>query len=282
MLWHATRTSTDRLFFIAYAPPGFSSPQWYLVQVDLTQTDPQRAQSRGVYHLRWWIAHHTDAATAAPVDCRYWPEIRELRDDGTMGSRVPLRPYKGDATLAKNPHLGWYQLRLELPALNIHGPFNFTPRQHKASVQCHCIGDHDWVQLEQRGPERQMSTDNIRRPPQTEHRNMARALSASATQPPSTKMQHITSAGKGIAQALKQKAAIEEGAPKTPITPQPKVYRPPLTSEYLDPDYLPDSADTVDILFQEHGKSLWKEKNPLPHASPPPSSSSPPTRTPPN
>jgi hypothetical protein len=37
-----------------------------------------------------------------------------------------------------------------------------------------------------------------------------------------------------------------------------------LTSEYRDPAYLPDTAEGIDIIFQEFGKSLWREKHKLP------------------
>jgi len=49
-----------------------------------------------------------------------------------------------------------------------------------------------------------------------------------------------------------------------PIKTSRKIYRPPLTSLYRDPDYLPDSADSLDVVLGEHGKSLWKDKEPLP------------------
>lgn len=59
-----------------------------------------------------------------------------------------------------------------------------------------------------------------------------------------------------------------ESKDKTPhpnrIRPTRKVYQPKLSSTYVDPDYLPDTAESLDILFQEHGKSLWTDTEPLP------------------
>eukprot|EP00978_Attheya_sp_CCMP212_P041472 scaffold238165_cov43-Attheya_sp.AAC.1 len=43
-----------------------------------------------------------------------------------------------------------------------------------------------------------------------------------------------------------------------------KPYRPPLTSEYRDPAYLPDTAEGIDSIFKEFGKSLWRETHKLP------------------
>lgn len=64
--------------------------------------------------------------------------------------------------------------------------------------------------------------------------------------------------------ALKKKAPVEDATEGRPIIKQWKLYQPPVTNNYVEPDYVPGLASTVDVLFKEHGKSLWVEGNELP------------------
>ena len=44
----------------------------------------------------------------------------------------------------------------------------------------------------------------------------------------------------------------------------PKVYRPHLPSVYIEPDLAPDILDGMELLYKDYGKSLRKQKKPLP------------------
>ena len=48
------------------------------------------------------------------------------------------------------------------------------------------------------------------------------------------------------------------------ITMPPKVYRPHLPSVYIEPDLAPDILDGMELLYKDYGKSLRKQKKPLP------------------
>ncbi len=50
-----------------------------------------------------------------------------------------------------------------------------------------------------------------------------------------------------------------------PIANLPKkIYRPKLTSEYKDPNFVPDTTEDLDVIFKDYGSSVARTKSPLP------------------
>ena len=67
------------------------------------------------------------------------------------------------------------------------------------------------------------------------------------------------------ASALEKIAKIPEDSKEgPPIVGEWKVYRPGLKSAYFEKEYLPDSADTLDVLFKDHRNAVWRNKTDLP------------------
>ena len=52
-LYNQIQESRDCLCFIRYQEPGALMPQWYLVNVDLEETDPVVAKKKGMYWCQW-------------------------------------------------------------------------------------------------------------------------------------------------------------------------------------------------------------------------------------
>ena len=60
-------------------------PKWYLVEVDLEETDPVAAKERGMYWCQWWIKNHQDSMKLPIWSCQFWPEVWIKGKDGVLG-----------------------------------------------------------------------------------------------------------------------------------------------------------------------------------------------------
>jgi hypothetical protein len=49
-----------------------------------------------------------------------------------------------------------------------------------------------------------------------------------------------------------------------PVSPQKRVWRPQVTSDYKEPDCIPDELSDLEVLYKDFGKPLWANKKPLP------------------
>jgi len=134
---------------IAHNPAGGTCPQWYIVQVNLAQTKQERAQLTGTYMVRWWRPHHDDGRWRPLPNCRFWPDIRTLHQDSTFGIGRAIKPQKAEATLRRNPNLGWYQLPINLATDTIAGPFNFAKAPTRAGHKNYHISAEIWNELRQ-------------------------------------------------------------------------------------------------------------------------------------
>jgi hypothetical protein len=91
------RKSKDKLFIIRWARPGYQLSGWYLVQVDDQETNWRQAKDEGIYHVRFFVRALADSRRFKVWDCRYWPELHEIKRDGvTMGPMIPTKPSKVD------------------------------------------------------------------------------------------------------------------------------------------------------------------------------------------
>ena len=176
---HRTRTallasiqqSKDRLCLISHTPTGATAPAWYMVQVDMDETDLALARSRGIYHVRWWLPHHMDQKKRPLANCRFWPEIHELTKQNAVGPLRPIRPHKVESAIANDENLMWYQMPIKLHDNLIAGPFDFATTLHNGQAERHRVPEPIWEQLEQRGGR---PPHHSRRPQPTQHNAHAR------------------------------------------------------------------------------------------------------------
>lgn len=162
-LWKAVEAFKDKLFFIAYQPPGASVLKWYLVQVDVNETDERKARQRSIYHAKWWAPHHVDCTSTcrAIVHCRFWPEIRELMHTGYLRARRVVRPHKVEAVVKQDERLAWFQLPLNLCQMCLHGPFEFTAAVNTDIMETHRVTDHDWALMEAEAHRQGINVEDI-------------------------------------------------------------------------------------------------------------------------
>ena len=156
--------SQDRLFFVRLNRDS----TWKLAQVDLDATDPRAAKTFGQYKVQWWTPSLTDRKSLVVRECRFTPDVRTVRADGTLGRRHPIKHERIDRALASDPTIRWMSDTINLTEDMITGPFNFdlvrtAPRGQKRTVrpESHHINDIYWNQLERNGPMLNIPTDNI-------------------------------------------------------------------------------------------------------------------------
>ena len=86
--------SNKKIFFIKHRDTGSEQAKWYLVQVDMDQSDPVTIKYYRVYRCQWYIRHHEDCTKRPITECCFWPEIREIHQDSTLGNMWPVRPLR--------------------------------------------------------------------------------------------------------------------------------------------------------------------------------------------
>lgn len=126
-LWRRVRASKDKLFFIKRQLYGEQQARWYLVQVDLDETDPQSALQFGRYHCKWHVRHADDSLKVKTRFARFWPEIHLVRD-GVLAEMVPVRPNKVANLLGgkkTGSRYAWYCDEVDLAEDQLVGPFDF-------------------------------------------------------------------------------------------------------------------------------------------------------------
>ena len=93
-LFQAISQSQDTLLFVIHQHTGETTPQWFLVQVDLEISEELAMIDYGVYNCKWYIRNFEDCTLAPIAECRLWAQIRELKWDGTIGKILSVAPQK--------------------------------------------------------------------------------------------------------------------------------------------------------------------------------------------
>jgi hypothetical protein len=72
-LWTEITNSTYKLFFVKRQEPGKRLADWHLLQVNLDETDPQKAKRLGENHARYYIQQYKNAKKRGVMECRFRP-----------------------------------------------------------------------------------------------------------------------------------------------------------------------------------------------------------------
>ncbi len=162
-LMREVRSSEDRLFIIAFKPPGAAFETWYVVQVDLDRCSVTAMRDYGTYRCRWYVRHWDDARRYPIRECRFWPEIHKCDPDGTPGPIVPVKPFRVQRYLDTNPDHIWYQHDVCLSECRLAGPFDRAKMARPGSreQQDYRIPNAVWLQLREAATARDISTENL-------------------------------------------------------------------------------------------------------------------------
>ena len=66
----------------------------YLVQVHMDQSDTIDMRYYGVYQCQWYIRHYEDFNQYSTIECRFWSDIGEMKQDGTLGKMFSVSPLR--------------------------------------------------------------------------------------------------------------------------------------------------------------------------------------------
>jgi hypothetical protein len=146
-LYKQIRKSRDRLFFIKHTVDTTNTPRWFVVQAKLEIDDTERMRNEGYYNVWFYIREHANSKTRKQRNCRYWPEVHQLRQNGTLGPIVPIRPGKVENILQqRSDKYRVYQQTINLCEHALVGPFNFAePRDYQQ--EANCIAFEEWEEL---------------------------------------------------------------------------------------------------------------------------------------
>ena len=131
--------------FIWYRMPGTVLKRWYLVQAPAGPLPEDFLQTKKLL-VRWYVRHFKDSRTKIIQDCRFWPEIHELKANATFGRIVPINPTRVGARLKRDHNIAAYEKVVDLDVHLLHGPFNWFDKDEGATL-CNTIHPRDWVAL---------------------------------------------------------------------------------------------------------------------------------------
>ena len=152
-LYAKIQQSKDKLFAIAQQEEHQQQLAWYIVQVDMDETDKTRATTKGQYHCKWYIAKANKAKTPHN-ECKFWPLIKEFTDEARFGDTNFVRPGKVEQFLHRHAETyAWYQKEVNLVEDGIKGPFDFAT--------AFTIPEHIWSAIRKVAPQKQIDISNI-------------------------------------------------------------------------------------------------------------------------
>mmetsp|Transcript_13167 Transcript_13167/g.31418 ORF Transcript_13167/g.31418 Transcript_13167/m.31418 type:complete len:1848 (-) Transcript_13167:281-5824(-) len=126
-LYERIKASKHKLFAIAQEEEHQPLRAWYIVQVDIEETNEELAKSIGQYHCRWHIPKPPNSnPTTSITTWKFWPLVKEFTSDGTYGDTKYVSPNKVERYLHQNyTRYAWYQKEINLAEDGIEGPFEF-------------------------------------------------------------------------------------------------------------------------------------------------------------
>jgi hypothetical protein len=137
-------SSRDKMLFIWYQQAGTIAKKWYLVEARLPDADAIGAFRAGCsIHVRFYVRNVDDSKKLPGRLCRQWPEIHELRKNGTFGRMLALRPGKVKGFLEKQPNYAAYEKVVQIQDQILWGPFNFAPPKD-VNNRSNIVRTDDW------------------------------------------------------------------------------------------------------------------------------------------
>ena len=125
-LYEAVKASKDKICIIQMRIQPRPKHDWFVVQVDWENTCEDKARNEGIYHLRWMTAHHGDIGKRTRCNCRYWPEIHEIEEDGALGRMRAVSPGKISTDYLAKQNWAYYAYDMNLATDILVGPFEFA------------------------------------------------------------------------------------------------------------------------------------------------------------
>jgi len=81
----------------------------------------------------------------------------------------------------------------------------------------------------------------------------------------SMKNASVHAATSATKEEIERAQKLKDSDPRAkPVVTERKIWRPQVTSQYKEPDCIPDPSSDLEIIFKDYGKPLWVKKSELP------------------
>ena len=160
-LYKRIRKSRDKLFFIKHVIDTTNTVRWYVVQAKLHDDDTESTRNDGKYTVWFYIREHTNSKNRQLRNCRYWPEIHQVKSNGTLGQIVPIRPGRADTVPAEQASkYRVYQQVINLLDDGLVGPFDFAVPNHYQQ-EANRIAFEEWEDLKSEAAKHALHVSDI-------------------------------------------------------------------------------------------------------------------------
>ena len=156
-LYKRIADSRDKLVAIKVPRENSTKYDWYIAQVDWNESAEDVARKTGVYRLIWLVPNSKDSMERRRKDCRYWPEVHEVRRNGELGRMHMLNPTKATRDRIKKHGWAFYEWDVNLCQDLLFGPFNYVTIGKDPTR----IPKDVWRQLELLRDKHRLDTSNI-------------------------------------------------------------------------------------------------------------------------
>ena len=139
--------SRDKLFIIKYIVDTTNTTRWYVIQVRLDDDDTETTRNEGKYRVWFYICEHSNSKSRQLRNCRYWPEVHQLRPNGMLGLIVPIRPGRVEQTITAQPDkYKVFEQTVDLLEKALVGPFDFAVPKHYQN-ESNRVAFEEWEDL---------------------------------------------------------------------------------------------------------------------------------------
>ena len=154
------RASRDKMIILEYQEPGTTRRQWYVAQVLMRESEERADIEKGYYMVRLWIRHAKDSQQRTQRSCRYWPEVKYRRPNGTLGAIAMVKPSKTERILQQRNKYTARDEQFNLDKYMMVGPFNFgIPREY--DNQPNRVPDGVWIDMVHQAERRNIEASDI-------------------------------------------------------------------------------------------------------------------------
>ena len=160
-LYKRVRKSRDKLFFIKHVIDTTNTMRWYVVQAKLHDDDTETTRNEGKYTVWFYIREQANSKIRQLRNCRYWPEIHQVKPNGALGPIVPIRPGRAETILKEQANkYRIYQQVINLLDDGLVGPFDFAIPNHYQQ-EANRIAFEEWEDLKSEAAKHALDVSDI-------------------------------------------------------------------------------------------------------------------------
>jgi hypothetical protein len=135
--------------------------RWYVVQAKLYDDDTETTRNEGKYTVWFYILEQANSKIRQLRNCRYWPEIHQVKPNGALGPIGPIRPGRAETILEEQANkYRVYQQVINLLDNGLVGPFDFAIPNHYQQ-EANRIAFEKWEDLKSEAAKHALDVSDI-------------------------------------------------------------------------------------------------------------------------